>query len=312
MERITIGINTKNRPEALAVQIHSIIHQTYPHWDLTILDCSDEPVADLELIRKLVELSNRLGHRTSISRNTEPGIPQTYQKLMEMSPTEFNVREEDDGPWHPEFLERLYEEMEKNPNLGAVGPNCANWNDVGKQLSTHPGTNFFYVTGNHVWPGKLGPVLVAGDIQGRNWTDTESVPICVMHGGFMYRKSLLTKAGGFCTNLSTQGHKEETWASLRLFLSGADMLFVPKALRCHLELRTGGSRDKSVHNNRMELKMGDEVLFSAWILEVLQSDNPRLAGMVIFSNDSLSTRVTPLQAYELLVKGNARFAGARR
>ena len=299
-ERITIGINTKNRPEALAVQIHSIIHQTYPHWDLTILDCSDAPISESEVAWKVVDLAIRFGHKVQVFRNTEQGIPQTYQKLMEMSPTEFNVREEDDAPWHPQFLEKLYEEMEKNPNLGAVGPRCSNWNFPDSSWPTYPGTNYFFVTGNHAWYQQMGPVLMADDVQRRNWKGTDPVPVSVLHGGFMYRKSLLAKVGGFCTNLSTQGHREETWASLRLYLSGADMLFVPKAIRWHLELQSGGSRDKSVHTNRMTLKMGDERLWSAWIQEVFQSGNPRLDDVLMFSNDDLKTIITPQQALELL------------
>lgn len=303
MEPITIGVNTRNRPEALAVQIHSIIHQTYPFWSLIIMDCSDIPVIQLEPIQKLLELAKKLGHSVQVIRHKSTfGIPQTYQKLMEISNTELNVREEDDAPWHPELLIRLYEEMVKNPNLGAAGPTCPNWNDAGAVHNTWPGTNYFYITDNHAWRQQLGPVLIADDVQRRPWPSVEPIPVCVMHGGFMYRKSLMVKAGGFCTNLSTQGHREETWASLRLFLSGADILFVPRAIRWHLELQSGGSRDRSVDNDRMALKMRDERLFQDWMRGVLGSGNSRISEIPIFADESLRERISAQQALELLTE----------
>lgn len=302
MERITIGINTRNRPESLAMQIHSIVHQTYPHWDLIVADGSDEPVHNLEVVRKLTELAMGLGHHVRFIHDKAIGIPQTYQRLMEFSETEFNVREEDDAPWNADFLEILCYELESNGSkVAAVGPMCPNWDHaMGRFWSTHPDTNYFYITKGHAWYQEMGMVIMADDIQRRKYSGAaDFLYVSSLHAGFMYKKSAMMKAGGFCSHLSTQGHREETWASLRLFLAGYDLLYVPRAVRWHLELQSGGSRDKTIRD-RMTLKREDEILFQAWLKEMLLSDNPRVDEIPIFSSPSCVNRLSREEALSLL------------
>jgi len=105
--RVTFHINTKDRPEHLAIALTALWSQTFQDWDLIVLDRGEPMAIEREGVRQMVGLIERFGHSVTYQRPDVDGIPQTYQRMMEMSKTPLCYRSEDDMALEPECLKRL-------------------------------------------------------------------------------------------------------------------------------------------------------------------------------------------------------------
>ena len=276
-ERITIGINTYNRPEYLAVTLSSLLAQTFQDWDLILADNSDEPVLNREYVHRLIGVIKRYGHRFIILQEPGGGIPQTYQAMMEASPTDLCVRQEDDVWFEPGMLQNLHDAIMSDENIAAVAPMTPNWKHSLTIAPPDKLKNGFVRTRSGLVP-ELQTILEAVDQQQVVMVAEpgQTYDVCTIHGGSLYRKSLMTAAGGWAKNYSPVGHREETIAYARAYLKGYRLVVAASARLWHFEASLGGSRPAGQNDpNRNAQRSSDEAMFQRELTSLIEKHPDR-------------------------------------
>ena len=253
-KKVTIVIPTKNRYDALAMTLWSLYNQTFKDWDLLILDNSDEriDVREHHLIGQILDMMLRAGNGWQLLFNDEPG-PQTGHQLgLDTSETEFIWRIDDDEMAQPDTLERLYNAISKDKNIGAIAPLVL--------LPDSQKIDFVPWTA-----GKIGWADYC--FQNQDCTFDKLVDVEHLHSSFIYRREVGLEIGGFFQGFSRVGHREETDFSYRIHKAGYKLLVDTGARITHLKMSTGGIRS---NNPNHELWLADDRMF--W--ERVRSMNP--------------------------------------
>lgn len=276
MSRISVNVNTRNRHNVLPMMLGSLLSQTFTDYDIIICDASDLPITEHEVCNKMLELIENNGHDVTVLRDNKIGIPQSYQVMMEHSDCNLQLRTEDDLWMEPDCLEQLHAAFCKanDKHLGAVAPMTPQW-------CHHPHMIDHREHNCDQWPAPgefangLRRVVVKdipslryiweADDQQRCWMPKgPTYEVCVIHAGALYSKAALQAAGGFSAHFSPVGHREESHVWLRVYLAGYKLLVTTKARVWHLEVWTGGSRDKETaldSDGRRACQIQDEVVF---------------------------------------------------
>lgn|SRR3990167_585123 len=264
--RVTFHINTKDRPEHLAIALTALWSQTFQDWDLIVLDRGEPMAIEREGVRQMVGLIERFGHSVTYQRPDVDGIPQTYQRMMEMSKTPLCYRSEDDMALEPECLQRLCDEIVKDENIAVAAPLTPDWK--GGRVLAAPSSlrNGFQKAHNADSAPSQGFIYEACDEQSSVYRNTNGVyDVCVVHAGGLYRKDAAMKVGGFAKHFSPTGHREESWFYTKLYVEGGyRLIVVPTARSWHFQASFGGSRPRGVQDSkRIENRRTDEAKFQA-------------------------------------------------
>jgi glycosyltransferase involved in cell wall biosynthesis len=112
---VSIGMPVWNCRRTLATAIQSVLHQTYPHWELLVVDdgSTDETV---EIARRFVDPRVRVladGHHKKISARLNEAI--------RASRGEYFARMDGDDVAYPRRLEAQLEYLRAHPNIDVVG-----------------------------------------------------------------------------------------------------------------------------------------------------------------------------------------------
>jgi GT2 family glycosyltransferase len=265
-------VNTKDRKEYLLIALSSLLAQTYPDWDLFISDASADPVINDERVSRLLTVFKKYNHNVTYLTDQSAGIPATYQKMLEMSTTDWVVRQEDDVWFEPEMLERLVETMEKDDRCGAVAPCTPRFDQTGG-TSTLPDKlrNGFVMVPSALAPN-MGLIHEAVDQQHLITAEDRTYDVCTLHGGSLYRRKAALDAGGFCTHFSPVGHREETMFYLRVYFAGWNLKVRTVARLWHFESSFGGSRSKgAMSDERQNFRRADEQRFQLELQVLLRN-----------------------------------------
>lgn len=282
--RITVCVNTKDRPSYLGIMLSSLLNQTYQNFDLILMDASKEPVINREEIARLLGTFKKYGHGVRYETDQSIGIPWSYQKMMDMAETEFIVRQEDDVWCEAEMLQMAMQvmEMEGGDKIGAVGfmtPNYTfnapaieppevlqNGFQKNENAPTAQGLPFIYE------PVDEQGIVVKGD---KLWS------VCTIHGGSLYRKEAAEQVDGFCTHFSPIGHREETLFYTRMYMAGWALYVRSTARLWHYESSKGGSRpDGAKGEKRVQARLSDESKFQAELVALIKEHPDRPLYMV--------------------------------
>jgi len=267
--RLTVTLLTKNRHAFLGMAISSLLSQTFTKWDLIIIDDSNVDVTQFEEISFLLKLMEMQGHDITVIRNVG-GITKGWQRGLEESNTDFGYRMEDDIWLDRNCLDVLYHHIWPSDNVAAVGGLCPN--PFGCSQVDPPELDKFPNRLTWTNAGHFGRIVEPSDGQGYLMKTGAVYKVQHLHGLFVYRKSAVEKVGGFFTDSSDIGHRDETHLTLRLYLNGYDLLVVPRAILWHAEATIGGSRGSTGHGKwRRQLQIADETIFQdelqKWIKE---------------------------------------------
>lgn len=114
MPQISVVIPTYNRRDMLKDAIESVLAQTYPDWELIIVDDgSEQPVAEaLTLFDPRIRIVRHPECRgAAAARNT--GIREASTELITFL--------DDDDLWFPGFLERMIQTLSQHPAVAMIG-----------------------------------------------------------------------------------------------------------------------------------------------------------------------------------------------
>lgn len=122
MLSVGIVMRTKNRAVLLKRALESVLNQTYPHWQLVVVNDGGET----ELVEKLLANydSQWQGRMTVIHNSQSVGMEAASNLGLNQLDTDLAVIHDDDDSWSPDFLLRMTqvyaEQKQVFPNLGGI------------------------------------------------------------------------------------------------------------------------------------------------------------------------------------------------
>ncbi|EKJ85549.1 glycosyl transferase family 2 [Leptospira meyeri] len=217
---VSIILPSFNRKNIVDRAITSVIKQTYPHWELHIVDdgSTDETWKDL-----LSKLTNWKGNLSSFGRNQKSiqvhqiehrGVSGARNFGIQKANAEWIAFLDSDDEWYPEKLSKQMDFHKSNPE-------------------------FFFSQTKEVWNKKGNLMEPKGKYQKRSgWFLKESLELCmVTSSSFLAHKPTLAQIGEFRTELSVC-EDYDLWN--RILLSG----FPIGLLEENLMVRYGGHEDQ--------------------------------------------------------------------
>lgn len=261
--RVTIVMRTYERPMLLARALTSVTHQSYPHWQLIVVNNGGEPgpvdaavsaaartVSGGEAKMRVLHLSDRLGMEAA-----------TNAALREAGRSDFFVVHDDDDSWLPDFLTVAVAEIDKRPDAGAVV------------------TGLYRITetlqGNRLWPVQEeefflseGRLTLRGIVAGNTFP-----PIAAL-----FRTRLLTEVGYFDESLPVLGD----WEFNVRAVQHAPFVYVPQRLAKY-HIRTPESDGNSANSITAGLATHRSVrlqLHDRWLRDTTTSPNLGLIAML--------------------------------
>lgn len=115
MPRISVVIPTHNRPGLLREAVASIRNQTFPDWEIVIVDDGSQPPVDVESLR------NDLGSQIQLVRNEQPlKQPFARDQGVQAATGDVVVHLDDDDLLAPKALEMGLATLESDPSLELV------------------------------------------------------------------------------------------------------------------------------------------------------------------------------------------------
>ncbi|MBC2601102.1 glycosyltransferase family 2 protein [Puniceicoccus vermicola] len=132
--RISILLPVYNGEKYLRAAIESIVAQSYPHWELLVLDDGSTD-GSLEIARSFTDERVR-----ALPNDENLGVAKTLNRAIDKARGELIARMDADDGALPERLAKQVEFLEKNPNVDLLGTNA---------ISAETGESTFAVPTEH-------------------------------------------------------------------------------------------------------------------------------------------------------------------
>ena len=117
---ISIGIPIYNAEAYLADAIRSVLAQTYPYWELILIDDGSND-GSLEIAKRFEQDDNRV---KVFSDGKNKGLGARLNELAALSKGEYIARMDADDIMHPNRLETQLQILKDNPNIDVLGTNA--------------------------------------------------------------------------------------------------------------------------------------------------------------------------------------------
>jgi glycosyltransferase involved in cell wall biosynthesis len=240
---ISIILPTYNRPNILREAILSVIGQTYPEWELIVIDdYSREPVSPA--IQDLLDRDSRVKCYRNLFRRNLPA-----SKNVGISIAQYDLVQimEDDMILDPDALRILVDAyrklIEKDAMFGALAPSIPRVEyEERKDLRTVRERLMSQRTTGTAAPSRMSPFT--GEIS-RDFTpkyrDLQAVGD--VHACSLFLKRVLTEVQGYREHLYKGNYsREESDLTSRLKDRGYHFYFEPAAIFFHVYVNEGGCR----------------------------------------------------------------------
>ena len=112
---VSIGMPVRNCQETLQLAICSLLAQTYPHWELLLIDDGSSD-GTLRVMQRFSDPRIR-----TCSDGGRRGLPARLNQAIAMSQGKYFARMDGDDVAYPERLERQVSYLEQHPNVDLVG-----------------------------------------------------------------------------------------------------------------------------------------------------------------------------------------------
>jgi|GEM_PF-645076 len=180
---VSICIPTFNRPHYLKKALESCFNQTYPHFEIIVLDASTDNKTSI-LIKKIKY--NRIRYYRHKSKE------RALFHILKFVRGEYVKILLDDDLLKPNCLERMVEAFQKNKNVGIVMAPLEIIDENGERITPR----FYYFKKMHFLYKYLGHDSFVNKKQIMKDFLTKKYPCCVPTG-IMYKKECFNAIGGF-------------------------------------------------------------------------------------------------------------------
>ncbi|MFA7143587.1 MAG: glycosyltransferase family A protein, partial [Candidatus Dojkabacteria bacterium] len=259
-DRILVGIPTKDRPQSLTRLLKSLKDQTFNDFDVIVVDDS---VADIrqnaELREAVIDISKN-GHIINVVKGVNLNQAVAHNHILNhaiLNDYKLVFRVDDDITLDKHHLSRIFSHFVKDRKCeyAAMGGIFLNpYIDDKVQVAPEDWNTKEEFSGNiDVCTNTAQIVSYPENIKYRD-------DIQHLYSSYVYRPELMKSVGGFPTNLSMVGFREETLGLYELYLSGYKMKIVTNAKGYHWNEQTGGCR--SVNESvAMDMYLSDNKIF---------------------------------------------------
>jgi hypothetical protein len=247
---VTVEISTKERyTSTLPLCLTSVALQSSPPKKLLLFDDNDIPI-DLRnesLYQNIFKLFDRAGISWEVIFGEKKGQVLNHQKALELAPTRFIYRLDDDHVIEPSTLQGLIDTFNdsKEDSVGAAG---------GLVLDPKSVVPLPQLASN-----KIEDIFLGLNKQWFFHTTKEIYPVDHLYSTFLFDKEAAKH--GYCLELSKVGHREETIFTSMIKRKGYTLLVDPKAITWHFQAPQGGIRSYS----QKELWQHDEEIFARYL-----------------------------------------------
>ena len=130
---VSIGMPVRNCQETLQFAIRSLLEQTYPHWELLLIDdgSSDET---LRVAQRFTDSRIK-----TYSDGESRGLSARLNRALAMSRGKYFARMDGDDVAYPERLERQVSYLEQHPDVDLVGAWVIVFDQAGTPLGKRAG-----------------------------------------------------------------------------------------------------------------------------------------------------------------------------
>lgn len=281
-KRVLVGIPTKNRPDSISLLLRSLLQQTHTAWDLVVIDDNDDR-ADEEkmamrhhpLIKALLTRIMYEGHKWYVIAGDQRGPQVAHQKILDYAEKhkyEYILRLDDDVVIEPDYLEKLFNNIAHQPQVGAVAGSILS-PDMREEQTMAP--DDFY---NHPrYQATIQNVLTQDCLLHVHHLPTEDLVSCEhLYSSYLYRTKAALEVGGYPKNLSQVGHREETLFSHKIYKKGYTLYLDPAAVAWHYRHALGGIRWTNGKYNEQHHWDSDEKIFRTEVAEMMTQLRERL------------------------------------
>lgn len=124
---VAVIMRTRDRGLLLRRALADVCAQTYPHWQLLVINDGGDPGE----VEKLVAEESGLGDRVSVLHNREPlGRAAGWNQGVTATQSRYVAVHDDDDTWHPSFLERTTRHLDDTDDVGVAVRTEVIWEHV--------------------------------------------------------------------------------------------------------------------------------------------------------------------------------------
>jgi len=276
-QRVTVYCGTKDRYPFLALLINSLTCQTYPFWDLIIVDDNEQPanISTIPFIAPFLAYMNNAGNRWSVLFGPKKGPHAIHKLAVQSIKTPLILRVDDDLVLDKDYILNLVNAIEKDDSIGAVGGMILNPSvplanqsikEYPKQESFSDKVNF----SGKVMEDTNGAPVHSPYLQWFMMKDKTVREVQHLHCSFMYKRMAAITSNAWDEEafdfLTAKGHNEETMGSYAMWLNGYNILIDPKAFAWHMYSPVGGIRTDPKADH-VKMKEHDDRIFYTWYCE---------------------------------------------
>ena len=242
---VTACVPTKNRYfTTLPTTLQCIALQSVAPDRLMIFDDGDhKDLREESIYRNLFCLLQSRGIQWEIVFAERKGQVRSHQLCLENTDTEFIWRLDDDDSPPQNVLENLLSTMEDD--VAAVGG-----------LVMDPKRDFDYTP--KLASSKIEDIYMGMNSQWFKHADISIKEVDHLYNTFLYRRQAALDVGGYPSNLSIIGHREETIFTYKMKRAGWRLLVNPNVVTWHMEDSKGGIRSEKSEKNALD----DEAIFT--------------------------------------------------
>ena len=265
-KRISVHIATRDRFTELALLLQSLRTQTYPEWDIVMLDDgSGTPIQSLQdwhFLYKLVSQIKLEGHHFLMLRNDySNGVCAARQKLIDEDTfnNDFICRVDDDVILEPDYLEKLVNVIDEGFDI-ASGITPAIGIIPFIRDTVHLGPII-----NKVQFDEEGKIIDYKDECGMQYTDEKIITANEFRSCALMRKEVCKRVR-YPKKLTKTGFREEAFFSYKAQWEGFKIGVHTGAVAWHLLCPSGGTRYQEYQQNVQQ----DQKLFEEWVQEKIK------------------------------------------
>ncbi len=244
-ERFEICVPTRGRLPNLMLLLQSLRTQTIQNWDITILDDNDPEniLTNFYNFKVMLNLLHLEGHRWHVVRGFQTGFQSIHNILMTSSRHDLILRLDDDVLLENDYIEKLYRVMQDKSKQAAA---CGGVYPVPNQNQTDK----YYMTEKDLKQAKQNKFESLKQRFLHREPKVEEV-IC-LYSCWFYRRQAVINAGGFPTDISPLGEKEDTDTTFRLYCRGYKLFLHLGAVGWHFMTPSGGIRTEQEDEKRRQ------------------------------------------------------------